>query len=112
MTDPRKEDVPDALIEALRSAPTIAEWMIEEHARRATVSLGGHPAHEFNEVPTDDELKVLACLSFGMTNPMTAETLGKGLETVKTQIRTARYRLKAKTTIHAVAIAIRRGLIP
>lgn len=60
---------------------------------------------------TPPELRVLTCLSHGMTYAMTADALGVGRRTVISQRETAVLKLRAKTTTHAVAQAIRRGLI-
>jgi len=109
MTDPRKADVPDELIRALRSAPLIKEHQVEEHARRHRIGFAGRWTYDFNDNPTFAELTVLAFLSHGLTVPMIADTLE--IHTVKSEVRSARYRLKAKNTTHAVAIAVRRGLI-
>lgn len=61
--------------------------------------------------PTRSELQVLTCLSHGMTRAMAADALGLGVETVKSHLRSARQRLGAKDSTHAVAIAIRLGMI-
>lgn len=62
--------------------------------------------------PTERELMALRCLSRGMTAPMAAEAMGITLETVKALLDQVRRRLRTKNTTHAVAEAIRRGLIP
>jgi DNA-binding CsgD family transcriptional regulator len=58
------------------------------------------------------EVKVLVCLSHGLTMEMTAEMLEVGYETVASEARSARVKLGAKNTAHACARAIRQGLIP
>lgn len=62
--------------------------------------------------PSNGELRVLECLSHGMTAPMAAEALGVSVETVKSHLRSARRRLAAKNSTHAVTLAIRLGMIP
>ena len=57
------------------------------------------------------EWEVLVAASHGLTRRETAEVLGTGDETVKEQRWTACRRLGARNITHAVAIAIRRGLI-
>ena len=57
------------------------------------------------------ELRVLEAISRGLTIEMAADVLGVGHETVKSQIKSARYRLKAKNITHACCEAIRLGLI-
>ena len=61
--------------------------------------------------PTPAEARLLTCLSHGMDRRGAAAALGLSLETVKTQLVTARRRLAAKTTAHACSIAIRNGWI-
>jgi DNA-binding CsgD family transcriptional regulator len=109
---PRRDDVPDALIRALHAAPHVPEGMIEEAAVHLRVGPGGRRTRELDDNPTFAELTVLGFLSHGMTLQMIADTLDLSRHTVYSQSRSARYRLKAKNTPHAVAIAIRRGLIP
>lgn len=60
---------------------------------------------------TPPELRVLTCISHGMTYEMAANTLGVSRNTVISQRETAVLKLRAKTTTHAVAQAIRQGLI-
>lgn len=63
------------------------------------------------EIPPDAELRALLCASHGLTRMMIADVLGVSPDTVKTQLQRARQRLAAKNTTHAVALAIRAGLI-
>jgi DNA-binding NarL/FixJ family response regulator len=58
-----------------------------------------------------DELKVLSLRSHGKTLEEVAAETGAGLETVKTRLRTAKYKLEAKSPLHACCQAIRQGLI-
>jgi len=60
---------------------------------------------------TEAELAALSCVSHGLTAEMAAEVLGKSHYTVKKQLRSARSKLAAKNTSHAVAIAFREHLI-
>lgn len=57
------------------------------------------------------ELDALRACSHGLTAAMAGELLAKEAETVKTQLKHARLKLGAKNTAHAVAIALREGLI-
>lgn len=57
------------------------------------------------------EVRCLLVLSHGVGLRGAAELLGVGLETVKTHTKHARWKLRAKNTTHAVAIAIRQGII-
>ena len=93
------DDIPARLIDALRAAPTVAERTI-----RGNVTVTGRLAAR--------ETELLNCLSHGMTVNMAAEAMGVSRSTAEAHRQTARFKLRAKTTIHAVATAIREGLIP
>lgn len=58
------------------------------------------------------ERRVLRCYSHGLRSGEAAEALGVGIETVKTQIASAKRKLAAKTREQACCEAIRQGLIP
>jgi DNA-binding CsgD family transcriptional regulator len=55
---------------------------------------------------------ILRLYSHGLTARMVADERGTSPETVRTQTTHLRLKLAAKTTTHAVAIAMRAGLIP
>jgi len=92
-------EIPPKLLRDLGRAGFVAEGSLNVHTNR----LGGGL--------TKEEKLVLSLTAHGLTGPMVAEVLGKSKHTVKKQLRSARYNLGAKNTTHAVAIAIRRGLI-
>lgn len=60
---------------------------------------------------TGAEVDVLRCLAAGTGIDGAADLLAKSRNTVASQLVTARRRLRAKDTPHAVALAIRQGLI-
>ena len=60
---------------------------------------------------TAAELRVVESMSHGLTAQMAGELLAVSPETVKSQLQAARFRLRAKNTTHAVANALRQGLI-
>lgn len=60
---------------------------------------------------TAAEARVLEALSRGLTREEAAVLLGIGLESVKSHLKRIRRVLRAKTTTHAVAQALRLGLI-
>jgi DNA-binding CsgD family transcriptional regulator len=60
---------------------------------------------------TGREREVLTLLAQGLYLEEIAQRLGIGSETVRTHVRKASERLGAANRTHAVAIAIRRGLI-
>lgn len=57
------------------------------------------------------QTRVLEMLARGHTTPTIARETGWSLDTVKWTLRAARDRLDARNSTHAVAIAIRRGLL-
>lgn len=57
------------------------------------------------------ELQILEMVSYGHTNPEIATSLGISIETVKGHVKRFLWKLGASSRSHAVAIAIRRGLI-
>ena len=63
------------------------------------------------DVLTAAQCETLRYLSHGLTEPMIAEARGVSLYTVKDHTSHARQRLAAKNTTHAVALALRLGLI-
>ena len=68
--------------------------------------------HQFFEVLTLRELGVLQHVAEGGRNAEIATQLGIKEETVKAHVRTILTKLNARSRAHAVAIAIKRGLIP
>lgn len=84
--------------EALDALHRLIEGMVK-HQDRGTLD------------PTVRELEVLRLLTFGHTRQSASVHLGIGLETVKTHLTNVRLKLGARNKTHAVAIAIRRGLI-
>ena len=68
-------------------------------------------AHELPETITDAERDCLIAASHGLRTAGIAALLGREPSTVQTHLTYARRRLRAKNTTHAVAIAIRMGLI-
>ena len=60
---------------------------------------------------TETEKMILRLYSHGLTRRMVADERGVGYETIKSQTEYLRHKLAAKTTTHAVAIAIRAGMI-
>lgn len=112
----RAERIFDHLLDDLARSPTIAEDDIDGYVRdtraRLAASNDRMPAPDRPRPPTEVELAALRCMSRGMTVQMTAETLGKGEDTIRTQLAEVRPKLGAKNTTHACCEAIRRGLIP
>lgn len=57
------------------------------------------------------QVEVLAALAEGKSQPQIAEERAVSLDTIATYVKVIRSKLGAKSTTHAVAVAIRRGLI-
>lgn len=57
------------------------------------------------------ELRTLEAISRGLTVEMAGQLLCLSADTIKTQLKGARYRLRAKNTLQACCEAIRLGLI-
>jgi DNA-binding CsgD family transcriptional regulator len=60
---------------------------------------------------TRSEKECLRYMSVGLTREQTATALYLSVETVKSHLLTARYKLRAKNTTHACCLALRQGLI-
>lgn len=60
---------------------------------------------------TPRESQCLALMSHGMTRQMVADALEISEQTVMTHLKRARFVLRGKNTMHAVAIALREGII-
>jgi DNA-binding NarL/FixJ family response regulator len=100
MRDDRDSNWVEALTERLRDAPVVPEKGLSTYVRT-----NGNPQL------TAAETRVLTAASHGLTNEMVAELLGISTQTVKTLLKLARLRLRAKSTTHACCVAIRQGLI-
>jgi DNA-binding CsgD family transcriptional regulator len=96
----------DRLVDALARAPLVPETEIDAAALiyRPSGSNEPHPL-------TAHERRVLQYLSYGLQQKQIALLNGVTRDTVGKQIISARFKLRAKTRVQAVAIALRRGLI-
>jgi len=90
----------DKLIDDLADAPLIPERSIPEFVRMA---------QRYSLTPA--ERRTLEAASRGLTNQMIADLYAISNETVKMQLKSARFRIQAKNTTHACCEAIRKGLI-
>lgn len=97
---PDFSEIPERLIRKLQSLPLIVEERLPGHTSWAT-----------SPEVTPGQVRILEALSHGMGYKGAADLLGLSPETIKWQAQGARYRLRAKNTTHAVAIALRKGLI-
>jgi LuxR family transcriptional regulator, quorum-sensing system regulator RaiR len=106
--------IPEALIRALELAPDVPEYDITSWAEAHLLPRTGRDMRRPRPpgpVLTKQQERVLILASNGFRRKQTAQAMGIGEETVRNHLARARFRLKATNTTHAVAIAIRRGLI-
>lgn len=59
----------------------------------------------------DSDIELLEQLARGWSTRQISDHTGKSVRCVRDEIRSLRHRLEAKTTIHAVVIAVRRGML-
>lgn len=91
--------IPERLIDDLANAREVDPWQGLDEER-----MHAHPV-------TKREAEALAVLSHGMTYGEAGVIMGISAETVQTLAKAARRKLKAKDTKHAIASALRRGII-
>lgn len=99
----RFDDGHRRLLERLARTPYIPPEMFDAMTRVS-------PARRERPV-SPAELRVVECLSHGLTTDMAAEVLGISHHTVRSHLSVVRAKLAAKNQAHAVAIALRQGLI-
>ena len=102
------DDKFEELVDDLGDAPLLSEGEIDRQNFRSMSD-----AREYAEASTPDEkdLNVLRGLSVGMSQIEIAEQLNLSKDTIRGRVIHARRQLGARTTSHAVAIALRRGFI-
>jgi DNA-binding CsgD family transcriptional regulator len=96
--------IPDKLLEDLRLTLRIDEDDVPPAGVPSAAAL-----HRGSLSPA--EKRVLLMASHGMQAKMIAEVFGISKQTVLSQLKSARYALRAKNTAHAIALALRMGLI-
>jgi DNA-binding NarL/FixJ family response regulator len=68
-------------------------------------------AHLIEDALTERETVVLSCVAAGNSNKLVAQSLCITEETVKAHMKSIMAKLDARDRTHAVAIAMRRGII-
>lgn len=63
------------------------------------------------EVLSERQVEMLSLMADGLNAAETAVEMGIAVDTVRFMTKRVRSRLKARSTLHAVAIVLRRGLI-
>jgi DNA-binding CsgD family transcriptional regulator len=81
----------------------------EEALVRALIRIHAQP--DPRETLTERETQVLTALAHGLDSVEAGVLLGIASDTVRQLAGNARRALRAKTTAHAVALALRQGLI-
>lgn len=103
---PRDEEgdlvLPERLLSRMADAPIVDESTLDSET---------HPGPWTQPLLTKAEVRVLQCLSVGLGASGAADVLGVSWNTVNTQSKCARIKLRAKNTVHACCIAIAEGLI-
>jgi DNA-binding NarL/FixJ family response regulator len=102
-----KDGAPSELLEAIRIVarggtyldPRLRPALLSPRATQRAPALSGR------------EREIIGLLAEGLTGDEVAELLVLSAETVKTHIRNAMTKLEARNRVHAIAIALRDGLI-
>lgn len=99
----RSREIPDKLIESLRRAP---------HVNEADITRLGDALYRTAQPLTSHEIDVLRAIGDGgLSHGEAATVLGISIHTVRDHIKAAKAKTRAKTTLQAVARAIRQDLI-
>lgn len=86
--------------------------MVHQGRRYIPLEVADRMAEHINDEPlTDREVKVLKSIAQGNSNKEAAVELNVSMETVKANLKTILAKLNARDRTHAVAIAIRRGVL-
>jgi DNA-binding CsgD family transcriptional regulator len=97
-----EHDWPTALLANIIRAPAV---------READLRAATHVGQRRTEPLSGGERRALQGIAAGLTTEMTARVYGLDASTVRDQLGRARFALGAKNTCHAVALALRQGLI-
>lgn len=86
--------------------------MVHQGRRYIPLDVADQMAAHINDEPlTDREIRVLKSIAQGNSNKEAADELKVSMETVKANLKTILAKLNARDRTHAVAIAIRRGVL-
>lgn len=114
-TSPRALRATEALLEALSMSPDVPIYDIDKYVE----SYGNTPrtgkddrtAKVRAQGLTQRQIRVLELAAAGLTRKEIALAMSLGEETIRNHLSRARYRLSAKNTPHAIAIAMRKRII-
>jgi DNA-binding NarL/FixJ family response regulator len=90
---------------AVRVAPTLLPHLLDQHAP------GGNPGHVVDDLLTEREHNALSLIAQGYTSKEIASLVGVSVKAVDMAVERAARRLRAAHRAHAVAIAVRDGLV-
>lgn len=109
----RDDNGDELLLADLWPDPDRRDYALLRLAYRVAMQPGpGEPTPERDRLGvTPTQARMLEGLSHGLGREGTAELCGVTLESVKTQLQLVRRTLGAKDSTHAVAIALRHGII-
>jgi DNA-binding NarL/FixJ family response regulator len=102
-----KEGAPSELMDAIHAVADGGSYVDP----RLRPSLLSHRATQRTKALSARERQITQLLAEGLTGEEVAERLVLSSETVKTHIRNAMTKLEARNRVHAIAIALRNGLI-
>lgn len=86
--------------------------MVHQGRRYIPLDVAEQMAEFINDEPlTEREIRVLRSIAQGNSNKEAADELNVSMETVKANLKTILAKLNARDRTHAVAIAIRRGVL-
>jgi len=102
-----KEGAPAELLEAIQVVAAGGTY-VDPRLRSALLS---HRATQRAATLSAREREIIGLLADGLTGDEVADRLFLSTETVKTHIRNAMAKLEARNRVHAIAIALRDGLI-
>lgn len=102
-----KEGTPRELTGALRTVAAGGTY-VDPRLRPALLS---RPSTQRVPQLSRREREIIDLLARGLTGEQVAERLVLSSETVRTHVRNAMHKLEAHTRVHAVAIALREGVI-
>ena len=106
-----KSAEPAELCDAIRRVAAGGSYLSQDVARAVMRAAAQSPANHANQVLSDRELEILACLARGSTNREMASKLVISPNTVKTHVHNILKKLGASNRAEAVARAASQGLI-
>jgi len=85
--------------------------LVAHYLNQTALKLQGEPAHQQRQHLSPRETDALTLLAMGLSRGQAAESLSISEHTLRVYIESARFKLGAMNTVHAVAIAMAQGLL-